>query len=400
MESIFTCTGIIGFWSPYIIGCSPTFPLLSLKDILNIKSSGETSNLSVQLCGTYLVQIDQNDNPIKYTNLQLKTFEPFIEENTNGNQYGFYIQTQAFYTRNEKILDIWINALKKICILTNIDDDYVLIKIIGKGSTSIVYLAESTNNSSQVSIKCIKKSSIKNFEILVNIANEIKILQKINHENICRLYYVYEDKDNLYLVMEYLPYGDLLNRLNDKEKFTEEDSAKFMGKMLLTLEFLHKQNIVHRDLKLENILMTGPDNDNFKIIDFGLAYMNENSQNKKCGSPGYVAPEILRDEDYDSKIDIFSSGVILYVTIYGKHPFEAKNLNKTLQKNVECHVKTNKSVSKIASDVIKLMMHPDPFERPSASQLLEVDWFGQREKIVTLPSLITSVNSVNPQVLI
>ncbi|OMJ77163.1 hypothetical protein SteCoe_23304 [Stentor coeruleus] len=400
MESIFTCTETGGLWLPCIPGSQSNFPQSSITGVLKIKTPKELQTISVQLCGNYLVQLNTMGFPERYINLELKIFEPFVEDSNCEKLYGFYIENQVFYTDTDQMLNVWVKALKKICILTHIEDDYILIKSIGKGSTSIVYLAESVASSKQVSVKCVKKSSITSIANLMNLGNEIKILQRLKHDNICKLYYVYEDREAVYFVMEYLPHGDLLSRLNQKEKFSEVDSAKFMGKLLTTLDYLHSQNIVHRDLKLENILMTGPNDDDFKIIDFGLSYINTSPQHKKCGSPGYVAPEILRDEEYDNKIDIFSSGVILYVLLYGKHPFEARNLDKILQKNVECNFKTHRSTSEIASAIINLMMHPEPVARPSACQLLEVDWFGQKGKIINCSSVITSVSSVNPQIVI
>ncbi|OMJ80304.1 hypothetical protein SteCoe_19457 [Stentor coeruleus] len=400
MESIFTCVETGSLWGPYIPGSQSKFPPASLIGVLKAKTSKELLTISVQLCGNYLVQCSIMGFPEHFINLELKIFEPFIEDLNSEKLYGFYIESQVFYVDNEQILNAWVRFLRKICILTHIEDDYIIIKPIGKGSTSIVYLAESVINSKQVSVKCVKKSSITSKANLANLGNEIKILQRLKHDNICRLYYVYEDKDAVYFVMEYLPHGDLLSRLNQKEKFSEENSAKFMGKLLTTIDYLHSQNIVHRDLKLENIIMTGPTDDDFKIIDFGLSYINTSPQHKKCGSPGYVAPEILRDEEYDYKIDIFSAGVILYVLLYGKHPFEARNLDKILQKNVECNFRTHRSTSEIAAAIINLMMHPEPTLRPSASQLLEVDWFGQKGKILNCSSVITSVSSINPQIIV
>lgn len=398
MESIFWHIHETDLWTPYIPGTLSKFPPALIVDNLTIEHLNKKTTLSVQLCGNFLVHWNSGRFPEKFINLELRVFEPFTEDCGHEKRYGFYIDSTIFYTKNSKMLDLWVKVLKKICILTHIEDDFVLIKTIGKGSTSVVYLAESVEDSFQVSVKCIKKSKIKNSVNLANLANEIKVLQKIKHENICKLYYVYEDLETVFLVMEYLPNGDLLSLLSKRNKFSEEDSARFMGKLLMTLEYLHSQDIVHRDLKLENILMTSPDNDNFKITDFGLAYTSNDSDNKKCGSPGYVAPEILRDEEYNYKIDIFSAGVIFYILIYGKHPFQARNLNKILQKNVICKYKTSTSVSEIVSAIINLMMHPIPSIRPSANQLLEIDWFSQHLKYPNSPNVTTSTGSLTPRI--
>ena len=180
--------------------------------------------------------------------------------------------------------------------------------------------------------------------------------------------------------MEYLPFGDLYGRIRTKKKFDEETTSKFMRSLVMTLEYLHSKHIVHRDLKLENIMMAQENDFEFKIIDFGLAYLSSATQSTKCGSPGYVAPEMLYNFRYDNKIDIFSAGVIMYILLSGKHPFQARNITNILQKNIECKFTVDKKISEGAAELLNLMMEPDPDLRPTASQILEHPWLNASKR--------------------
>mmetsp|Transcript_27483 Transcript_27483/g.27137 ORF Transcript_27483/g.27137 Transcript_27483/m.27137 type:complete len:120 (+) Transcript_27483:468-827(+) len=119
-------------------------------------------------------------------------------------------------------------------------------------------------------------------------------MRKLDHPNILKLFRVYEDCDKVYLVLEYAEGGDLRKRLSECKKYPEEAAIKFIQKLLRVVDYMKSLNIVHKDIKLENILLTSPsDNSNFKLADFGLASECEGYLEGKCGSLGYVAPEIL-----------------------------------------------------------------------------------------------------------
>lgn len=138
----------------------------------------------------------------------------------------------------------------------------------------------------------------------------------INHENIIKIYEVYESDKYIHLVFEYLEAGELFERIKSKGSYQEKDAMNVMKNLLLALDYLHNLGIIHRDLKPENLILASKDNDyNLKIADFGLASQIQPGESLflRCGSPGYVAPELLEDLGYDTKADIFSAGIILYV---------------------------------------------------------------------------------------
>lgn len=141
-------------------------------------------------------------------------------------------------------------------------------------------------------------------------------MRKLNHENIIKLHEVHESDTSIYLVLELLRGGELFERIVKRGIYTERDAAILMKKLLSALDYMHCKGIMHRDIKPENLILKETDN-NFevKIADFGLATVVTQGDYlfKRCGTPGYVAPEILADEKYDQKVDIFSAGVILYI---------------------------------------------------------------------------------------
>jgi serine/threonine protein kinase len=364
------------------------FGSLLLSSCLKTQKASTLKQSSYQLFGFYLVRLNSNNTPKKYTKLNWKTMEPFIETKQHKTVYGFRLGVKDFYVDTAQELETWMHHLSKVCILNDIEEDFVMIKVLGTGSTSTVYLAESLDSRKEYAVKCINKKNVFSHRAgLDNLINEIQILQTIKHPNIVELFHVYEGTQNVYLVMEYLPRGDLHKTLAQKKKFSEDFCIKFAKSLLETLSYLHSKNIVHRDLKLENIIMTSYPNCQFKIIDFGLAYFNYSSQTAKCGSPGYLAPEMLSEKTYSEKIDVFSAGVVLYIIISGKHPFQASSTDKILKKNIECKYKTIKNVSKCALNAIQCMMEQNPADRPSALEMLNNPWLCiNKEEICSLPT--------------
>ncbi len=141
-------------------------------------------------------------------------------------------------------------------------------------------------------------------------------MRKLNHESVIRLYNIYESEHHIYLVLELLNGGELFDRIREKGQYNENDASILMKKLLSALSYMHAKGIMHRDIKPENLILKDSENDwDVKIADFGLSqFLSSNDYLfTRCGTPGYVAPEILADEKYDEKVDVFSAGVILYI---------------------------------------------------------------------------------------
>ena len=152
--------------------------------------------------------------------------------------------------------------------------------------------------------------------------NEIKLMKFMNHENVIQLYEVYESTKYIHLVLPHLTGGELFTQINQKGLYRESDCMPVMKNFLNAIAYLHENLIVHRDLKPENLIFASKD-DNLSIIisDFGLAIQLTGHDKKlkmKCGSPGYVAPEVLDNLEYNCKADIFSAGAILFCMLTGR----------------------------------------------------------------------------------
>ena len=203
---------------------------------------------------------------------------------------------------------------------------YTIIKQIGKGAFGKVYLSLQKLTNRLVAIKIIKKKP-DSFFISEKIINEIKIMKKLNsNKNIIKLLEVFETKKKVFLVMEYSNKGNLLNFIKKKKNLSLKKIKKIFYQISKALFFIHKNQIIHRDIKLDNILI-----DQFgdpKICDFGISkilLINE-LINEKCGTPAYLAPEIIEEkENRGYKADIWSLGILLFFMINRKMPFEASN---------------------------------------------------------------------------
>ncbi|CAG9328171.1 unnamed protein product [Blepharisma stoltei] len=327
----------------------------------------------------------RNDRiPQLMSKINWKLVEAFIEHNLEEERYGFKIFqntiSQDFFVKSSEDLDIWINHLSSISIMTDLEDDYSFIKQIGKGSFADVYLAQDLDNDDKYAIKRISKNKSQMNAIgSKGMINEIEIMRKLKHPYILTLHKIYETEHHINLILDYVEGGELFQRIMQNGKILESYAAKFCANLLDALEYLHSQNIMHRDLKPENILMVSKFNDyEFKISDFGLAVQTQEKQELRCGSPGYVAPEILRKEPYGKEIDLFSTGILMYVILSGRAPFPGKDTKEILYRNKECRIyfqdKYWNEISQKAIDMVQRLTDPNPEFRISINDAKEHPW--------------------------
>jgi len=176
-----------------------------------------------------------------------------------------------------------------------------------------------------VAVKIIEKKQ--NPEKLENVKREIELMRKLNHKNIVCLKEVFEDESEdgkIYMVMEYVSGGELFDHIINRGNYSEHDAALVVRQIIEAVAYLHSNNIAHRDLKPENLLCTGANNEIIKVADFGLSKEfddNNKALETMCGTPDYVAPEVLRGNGYTNAVDIWSIGVVTYVMLCGSPPF-------------------------------------------------------------------------------
>lgn len=216
---------------------------------------------------------------------------------------------------------------------------------------------------------------------------QIDILRKLDHPHIVGLKEVVLDKTNTYIIMELLGGGELFNRIVDRGPFPEPEAAKLFAQILLSMEYLHSLDIVHRDVKPENILYTAEGSNSVKLIDFGYAgvWSPEKELTGLCGTPDYVAPEVLtwyEDEEsgtpYGKSSDLWSLGVLLYVILSGCSPFSADEEDEILKLVAAAqyvfHEGEFASVSANAKDMIAKLLVSDPSQRLTMPQMLSHPW--------------------------
>jgi len=255
--------------------------------------------------------------------------------------------------------------------------NYVAEKYIGRGSTSKVYQGRNTKTNERVAIKRMDLKAIKNCQFFFE--REINIMKNIDNPHIIKLHDYIEDseKKKAYIILEYCQYGDLSHFLK-KRPLKEKYAKSFITQLADELRFLLGKNIMHRDLKPQNILIS--DNKKIKITDFGLAryFDNQNMIDTICGSPLYMSPEIMKNNKYDNKSDLWSVGVILYEMMVGELPYIATNhyqLVKKIQRDtVKIPEKDYLSISPECRDLIYRLLDKNPETRIGWIDFFDHPW--------------------------
>ena len=300
--------------------------------------------------------------------------------------YSFSIiyqnKQRRYYIDNESQYKIWVAKLKLATEYTDLTDIYEISKNLGNGKFGLVKLGINKQTGKKVAIKIMSKKEM-TMEDLSLVQTEIEILKICQHPNIIHLYEVFENEDYYYIITEYCEGGDLFSYL-EKRKFhlKEEKARQIIHKLLTALYYIHSYGIIHRDLKPENILMTSEDNNaDIKILDFGLSKILGPGEYcvEPYGTLSYVAPEVLLEKSYNNKIDLWSLGVITYLIVSGKLPFDHRQDDQEIARQTiyeEPSFKNNiwKKISKDCIDFISKLLVKDPEKRMNIKDALEHNW--------------------------
>jgi len=267
-------------------------------------------------------------------------------------------------------------------IFEPLEDSYTIGEEIGKGGFSIVYAAARKNDGKEFAVKCIKKEMVEGEDIKL-LRREVQIMKKLDHPNILKLYEVYEDDKQFFLVMELVKGKELFDKIVERGMYSERDASNIIYQVVSAVDYLHENGIAHRDLKPENLLSAGEEeNEIVKIADFGFSksFAGEDAEKlmTSCGSPGYVAPEILTAESYDKSVDMWSVGVIIYILLSGYPPFYADSAPALFKKIMDVKYDFDDSVwddiSDSAKDLIRNLLVKEPSKRFTAKQCLDHPW--------------------------
>lgn len=261
----------------------------------------------------------------------------------------------------------------------SIHKEYTIKHKLGSGSFATVKRAVRKSDKAVFAVKEIKKTNL-NEEELSAVHDEVTIMMEISHPNCVKLYEMYETQKKVYMVLELLTGGELFDRIVAKGSFSEKEAAEVIKTVVTAIKYLHGIKIVHRDLKPENLLFSTPANDaQIKITDFGLAKAKAASDMQTaCGTPGYVAPEVLKNEMYGPAVDMWSIGVILYILLCGFPPFyheHTKQLYKQIKKGEYSFVKPYwENISDDAKDLVNILLTVDPAKRATPDDVLAHRW--------------------------
>ena len=245
---------------------------------------------------------------------------------------------------------------------------------LGSGSYGRVYLIKHNKTNEEYALKVIdKKKLMQMYGRIDIIKNEINIHSKLSHENIIRLYNVYEDENSINLILEYAKNGnlyELLSQPENKKGLDEQRAFDYFIQVVNAVYYLHQNNIIHRDIKPENILIGKKGL--LKLCDFGWAKeLTLENRSTFCGTVEYMAPEIFGSENYDFGVDIWSLGILLYEMVIGHSPFKAKNM-KSVILNIKSHDLTyEKPLSHECRNLIEKILNINPQKRLKIKDILE-----------------------------
>lgn len=261
----------------------------------------------------------------------------------------------------------------------DISDKFSIGEVLGTGNYAEVRLGTNKQTGEKVAIKILSTGK----ETTQDILNEIDILARVDdHPHIIQLKEIYEKKGRMYIVMELVTGGELFDRIIARQHFSEEDARDLLHVLIETIRHMHSYGIVHRDLKPENILFANDAPDApIKIADFGLAKLWQPTEEGDalktlCGTPGYVAPEVLKNrQGYTPQCDMWSVGVILYILLCGYPPFQHEQQNKLfkqiLKADFHFHSPWWDKVSAEAKDMVSRLLVVDPSKRLTPQEAMQ-----------------------------
>ncbi|KAI4502511.1 hypothetical protein M0802_002423 [Mischocyttarus mexicanus] len=281
---------------------------------------------------------------------------------------------------------------EKECIIPDVihnssnGKSYLKGRFFGKGGFARCYEIRESKSHHVYAGKIISKSIMSKSNQREKMAQEIIIHQSLNHKNIVGFYEFFDDSQNIYIILELCRKRSMMELHKRRKALSECETRYYMKQILDGVHYLHQNRIIHRDLKLGNLFLN--DELQVKIGDFGLATRLEHDGERKktlCGTPNYIAPEILTKAGHSYEVDVWSIGCIMYTLLVGKPPFETSSLKETYDRIKQVQYKTPSHLSKPAMNMITNMLQGIPSKRPPVSKLIKDVFFSSGYLPTSLP---------------
>ena len=322
-----------------------------------------------------------HSNPENIDKNLLKDFSLNIEKEEseiNEKEKNELLQNGKYY---KKLSD---NLSKYIKNYYNKHNDYPKTKIsfykfgrlIGRGAFGKVNLGLHILTGKIVAIKSFNKSNLKDENSIQKIYHEINLMKSLKHNSIVRILETLEIENYILIIMENISGGNLLSFVKKRTKLNEKTAHFIFRQLISSIKFIHSKGIIHRDIKLDNILIDL--NNTIKICDFGVGrtYKKNEKLKDKCGTPAYIAPEILINNDgyFGPPVDVWSSGVVLYAMLSGNVPFKGNNIKDLHQVIINGSYSNIKDISNEAKDLICKIFEVNPLKRINIDEILNHPW--------------------------
>ena len=298
----------------------------------------------------------------------------------------------SYFARSELDYQQWTVAFKK-ALEMRIERFYSIGSLLGEGAFAQVRIAEDPQSNTKYAVKIINKDAYDVREMQF-IMREVKIMMNIHHPNIVDTYDIFDSKKQLHLVIEYMQGGELFDIIADQGHLSEQRASQIIRQIINGVDYLHDFGVVHCDIKPENILCKNHQWPlQVKLCDFGLANFydkrNTSSMTAMIGTPGYVAPEVVKKEPYGPPVDMWACGVVLYVMLSGRMPFYGKDdiqcLRRTAAGEYQFPDREWTNVSEDAKSLVRSLLQIRPELRLTPKAALQHRWLSNTEQLSTQP---------------
>ncbi|TID29254.1 hypothetical protein CANINC_002050 [Pichia inconspicua] len=236
-------------------------------------------------------------------------------------------------------------------------NDFQIMRTLGTGSFGRVHLVRSVHNHRYYAIKVLKKQQIIKMKQIEHTNDERRMLKLVEHPFLIRMWGTFQDSKNLFMVMDYIEGGELFSLLRKSQRFPNPVAKFYAAEVILALEYLHSHNIIYRDLKPENILLDR--NGHIKLTDFGFAKEVQTVTWTLCGTPDYIAPEVITTKPYNKSVDWWSLGILIFEMLAGFTPFYDPTPMKTYEKILACNVHYPTHFHRDVIDLLQKLITPD-----------------------------------------